>query len=438
MPITTSSGRTLSDQQIKDWVSSHNDPAQLAAEAQGLGLTLNQIVQAANIAGKNWNTSDITHYANDNGYIATNFGNGPYNPQNTYMGVDNQLHKFGETMQDQGYHEVKNAAGVTHWVGADGVDQQAIFDQRYTNAGLNQHGDGNWYDSAGRQVHGIDGSGQATYSVYDPHTGGNRMVTAEEYDKANGGGSQSVGSSTSSVPVTDSAIAGLYKSVLGRDGNADEIAWWRNSMGTDGTYNQHDIDAFNAAAQAEIAGRKPSTQTGGASSTVVPGTSTGQGSGAGPLTLSFAPSTNSQQFNTPVLNALYANQQQRMLSQAPVFNFQSGVNNTQPAQQAYYSPYGQSTINAGTVGSGSPMPYDYSSTTASPALKSGATTPAMAAWGQYNTDPTMAQPGALTQAVTGTLPATGSYLDGTALGVAGTNQSANNGIKGTVTNYSRP
>lgn len=70
MPITAN-GQTYSDDQIKNFFASAPTNDAIAKQASALGLTADQVSQAAQIAGKNWTTGDVTSWAGSNGY---NFG----------------------------------------------------------------------------------------------------------------------------------------------------------------------------------------------------------------------------------------------------------------------------------------------------------------------------------------------------------------------------
>lgn len=256
MPITAN-GLTFSDDQIRDYFANTNDPNQWAKQVQSLGLNADQVAQAGQIAGKGWTTADVNNWAGNNGYQANS--NGTFSATNA-------------ANMNPGNYAVKNDVGVTHWVPNSGPDITGQQEQYFRNQGLTQRPDGNWFDSSGRQVHGVDGSGNATYSIYDPHGGGNRMVTAAEYDAATGGSSHATGfnqnaqngaGGTADVPVTRDAINSLYKSILGRDAESAGLDWWMSDMASDGTYNQHDIDRFTAAAQAELNAKKGNGTTNG-------------------------------------------------------------------------------------------------------------------------------------------------------------------------------
>ena len=67
MPITAN-GQTYSDDQIKNFFASAPTNDAIAKQASALGLTADQVSQAAQIAGKNWTTGDVTSWAGSNGY----------------------------------------------------------------------------------------------------------------------------------------------------------------------------------------------------------------------------------------------------------------------------------------------------------------------------------------------------------------------------------
>lgn len=168
---------------------------------------------------------------------------------------------------------VTDRFGLTGYQTPAEVAANDQFGRRLEAAGQHMNpGDGRWYDAQGNVTAGEDGYGKTWYYIYDPHTGGGSYT----YTPPNSGGTSTTShaqiggntttpawadpaakSSTSgTVAVNNQQVADLYKNVLGREASGDELNWWNKNFNGDGTFNQHDIDTFKAAAQAELNGKK--------------------------------------------------------------------------------------------------------------------------------------------------------------------------------------
>lgn len=61
-------GQTYTDDQIKNFFASNPSNDAIAKQAASMGLSADQVAQAANIAGKSWTSNDVTSWAGQNGY----------------------------------------------------------------------------------------------------------------------------------------------------------------------------------------------------------------------------------------------------------------------------------------------------------------------------------------------------------------------------------
>ena len=313
MPITAQDGTTYSDAQVQQWMAGKS-PDQIAQEAASLGLNQGQIQQALQIGGVSAGASDVTGYAQSHGM---NFGgeNGgaQFNVNANAAGGNAQGGSNGMTsgtLTTAGGHQIIHAQ-LAAFAASNPNDQQIMAQAAKWGMGT-----GDIATSLNNLGMLYNGGNPTSTQTNDPKNG-------SVYNRLNNlayTGSTGYGSSDMTNPNTAITQGPGHVWAPHADGGGSWTPYGQTGTSAQGGTN---ISGMSPAASA-LAAQGPLTSTAGAPGG--PGVyQQGQTAGnAGPASQGMNWGAQpSQSFNTPVLDALYAGQQQRMTTPAPQFNFQA-------------------------------------------------------------------------------------------------------------------
>lgn len=311
-----------SDDEVKNWLAGKS-PAQIAEQAASMGLSQAQIQQALNIGGLGYSPNQITDYARGNGY---NFGgaNGAVQRWNANAGAN--LPKTSDVLPaDYGFAQ-RMIAGNANNPNLDpnsplstglGFGNRVTVQQVRDFAATNPTNDQILEQAA---AHGMSLEELTTAMAYGRGDTYNTLPVNEMIN-----GSSTYGYDTSGRIV---ALNGRGKS---QQNGSSALSVYDPYASQGGPSGSGTVPTGTAGTVPQ----GPLTQIHQPNPNVTqPGTTVGNTPVAQYQPMNWGTGqVPPAQFQTPVLNALYNAQQQRMTTPAPNFNFQATATPTTPEPQ---------------------------------------------------------------------------------------------------------
>lgn len=334
MPIQ---GFNFTDDEIRSTLAGKT-PDQIAQLAQQYGMNADQIQQATQIGGQNYSAADINSYAQNHGIsLPSQQGTPPPAPRPTPSGPSINIPGFGQVGTAELQSFFAGGGDPNQWAQAHGITNLDTIHKLATEArGL-----------AGSSVPTGDAAMRnafESYRLYNPngaHANDYAGFVASQ-NPATAASIRSGAYTGTFIDPKDFEPGGIYAPGTGHDFGYTQSGLGARGMGDGWNPGVAPLGTGLQTSQPMTVnqnGALPYTGT-GTSTAPEPGTSgwvqpptgaltsiyqTGQTTGnpgTGTTGVNWGQPPN-QAFNTPMLDALYNAQQQRMTSPAPSFNFQA-------------------------------------------------------------------------------------------------------------------